>query len=324
MLRTLKLSVLFGSVIFSLQSYADTAHCRDNEGLTPLHRAAGAGNSILVSQLLNEGADVFALDSKMAISALHKAVYSGNPETVRRLLLAGAPLNLQSPSNGNTALHDAIYFRHGNDLNLIKALLDFKPSLSIRNRAGLTPIESAKVLKALDIVGVLESYETNRQSKQSRLLMDIVKKNDPQAIQTLLKEIPTSILKEADSQGFTPLLWASREGFVEIVRLLLNAGADPNQNDEWMGANSGHKAAFWGRANVIQLLIAGGLNLDAQGKYNGYTPLHDAVAGAHLETIKVLLAAGAKTTIQGHDGKTAYDLARDGKRADVLALFTMK
>jgi ankyrin repeat protein len=297
---------------------------RDREGLTPLHIAAGAGNVEAIQALLEKGADLFAVDSKMGVSILHKAVYSGNAQAVSVLLQHGALINLQSPSNGDTPLHDAIYFRRGKDLTVIQTLLSYKPSLAIKNRAGLAPLESAKLLKADDVVRLLERYATDRQSKASRELMSLVKENKVSAVEKILRQIGKAVLSESDEQGFTPLLWASREGFTDLVKLLVEKGADPNQNDQWMGANSGHKAAYWGRTDVMKILVGHGLELNARGAYNGYTPLHDAVSGGHFDTAKVLIEAGADTTIKGHDGKTAFDIAKANGERKVMDLFKGK
>ena len=141
--------------------------------------------------------------------------------------------------------------------------------------------------------------------------MKAVKENNLQLVSEVLAASNIGI-EEADEQRFTPLIWAAREGYSAIVRVLLEKGANPNKLDKWMQANAGHKAAFWGRSEAMQLLVKNGLDVNARGGYNGYTALHDAVARAHIEVVKVLLAAGAKTDIAGHDGKTARDLAERG------------
>jgi ankyrin repeat protein len=298
-------------LVTSLILVSALAHAspRDTDGLTPLHRAAGEGNTSLVSTLLDQGEDPFALDAKMGVSVLHKAVYSGNASTVELLLARGALVNLASPSNGNTPLHDALYFRSGKDLAVVRAILRFKPSLAIRNRAGFTPVESARLLKHDDLVRELEAYENARQSPDSRALMRAVQDGNLSAVAGLLATANRDMLKEKDEQGFTPLIWAAREGKNDIVKALLAAGANPNETDDWMIANAGHKASFWGRAVTLRLLIAAGLDLDAQGGYNGYTALHDAVSQSHVAAVHVLAAAGARADIPGHDGKTARDIA---------------
>lgn len=282
---------------------------RDADGLTPLHLAAGRGDTRAVAQLLNEGADLFSLDSKMGVSVLHKAVYSGKADTVKLLLEHGALVNLQSPSNGDTPLHDAIYFKRGDDLSVVQVLLEHGASQAIRNRAGLLPIESTRVLGDRAAEQLLTEFEKRRQSPGSRKLMTAVKANDASAVRSLLQTENINLC-ETDEQGFPPLLWAAREGYDEIVKMLLDAKANPNQNDQWMGATAGHKAAFWGRPETMKLLIAHGLSLDDRGGYNGYTALMDAVTRNHFEVAKELVDAGANVNIKGHDNLTAIDIAR--------------
>ena len=131
-------------------------------------------------------------------------------------------------------------------------------------------------------------------------------------------------MEEADEEGFTPLLWAAREGFYEITQRLLEHGADPNRLDKWMGANAGHKASYWRRAEIIPLLARYHLAVNARGAYNGYTALHDAVSGGHIQTVRNLLVAGAQVDVFGHDGKTPISIARERNETAILHLLTGK
>lgn len=310
--------------LLGCSSATKNSAARDNEGLTPLHRAAGEGNVALMEELIRDGADVNALDSKMGVDVLHKAVYSGNPEAVRLLLEKGALVDVQSFSNGDTAIHDAIYFKkksHGKEL--IDVLLQFHASLSIRNRAGFTPLGAAVLLKDDETIRQIHEEEAKRFSSRGHALMEAVR-NDKLDIAKRLLADPSTPINEADDQGFTPLLWAAREGMVKMTELLLDHGADPNRLDSWMGANAGHKAAFWGRTEVMRLLVKRGLDLNARGLYNGYTALHDAVNGSHIETAQVLVDAGARINIRGHDGKTALDLAQENQNAELVELLTLR
>jgi len=316
-MKFISMVLLVGGLIVFSPSFA-VSHGQD--GLTPLHLAAGKGDLPTVEKLVAQGADIFALDSKMGVSVLHKAVYSGNAAIVDFLLQHGALINLQSPSNGDTPLHDAIYFKSGDDLSVIKTLLAHNPTMAIKNRAGLTPLDSAKVLQDQKVVQLLEGYIQKKYTTVGRELMIAVKDNNIAQVEKIIKK-PKVNLEERDEQGFTPLLWAARQGYTPIVKLLLEKGANPNTEDQWMQANSGHKAAFWGHADVMLLLIQHGLDVNARGGYNGYTPLHDAVSQGHVDVVKVLLANHARTDIRGHDGKTPLDLARAISNRKMIQLF---
>jgi ankyrin repeat protein len=307
--------------LFLWLSSAAWAVNRDAEGLTPLHRAAGIGNLKQVKALTAKGADVLALDSHMGVSVLHKAVYSGNPEVVDFLLKRGALIDLQSPSNGNTPLHDAIYFRKGDDLRVIRVLLAHNPTIAIKNKAGLTPLDSAIVLKDAVTQHLLEDYLHSKYTAAGQKLMALVRDNRAAEVQTFLEKTKVN-LEETDEQGFTPLLWASRQGYTSIVKMLLDKGANPNHEDQWMRATAGHKAAFWGHADVMSLLITHGLNVDARGGYNGYTALHDAISQNHADVAKVLLDHHARKDIRGHDGKTVLDIAKASGHPELLQLLS--
>lgn len=300
------------------------AEIRDGEGLTPLHRAAGNGDLLEVKKLVENGADIYAVDSRMGYSVLHKAVYSGNPEVVHYLIEKGALINLQNPGNGDTPLLDALFFKkkaHGKEI--IDLLLKAGASLAVKTRAGYTALEAAKILKDQEAVQQIKEEMTRRYTPKGTALMSAVKKGDLKAIQRSLSD-PKTPVDEADIDGFTPLLWAAREGMTQITAILLSHGADPNHLDVWMGANAGHKAGYWGRTDVMKVLVKTKMDVNARGLSNGYTPLHDAVSGGHFETAKVLVDAGARLDIKGHDGLTPLDIAKANGSDDLVRLLSSK
>jgi len=81
------------------------------------------------------------------------------------------------------------------------------------------------------------------------------------------------------------LQWASIGGRVEVVRLLLAAGADVHaQDDEAL-----REASMEGHAEVVQVLLAAGANVHA----NNDRALRMASKYGHAEVVQMLLAAGA-------------------------------
>ena len=165
---------------------------------------------------------------------------------------------------------------------------------------------------------MLLAEAAKRYSPSGRALMKAVRGQDTDEVRRLL-ELKDTPIGEKDQDGFTPVIWAARSGYVDITEMLLAHGANPNENDDWMKANAGHKAAFWGRAASFRFWrVPSGR--EAQGGYNGYTALHDAVARGHVDTVREIAKAGARWDIQGHDGKTALDLARDLGNPEILAI----
>lgn len=89
-----------------------------------------------------------------------------------------------------------------------------------------------------------------------------------------------------------PLLDAARRGEVEVVRSLLDGGADVNaaRGD---GLTALHAAAERGHLDVAKLLISAGAELDAGTRIGRYTPLHLAGRGGHGRVVGALVEAGA-------------------------------
>ncbi|MEV4656664.1 ankyrin repeat domain-containing protein [Micromonospora sp. NPDC049301] len=107
----------------------------------------------------------------------------------------------------------------------------------------------------------------------------------------------------ADREGTTPLYQASVHGAVDLVRLLLAAGAAPD-------TESGHgqqgtplcAAAAWGYADVVQELLAHGADPNLrEDRGTGYSPLEWARRGDHSQTADLLLAAGASSAAAAAD-----------------------
>ena len=76
-------------------------------------------------------------------------------------------------------------------------------------------------------------------------------------------------LPHAGTSGYTPLIYAAREGHADVVELLLQLGADPNAATASGGATALHRAAYMGHLAVVQLLLRAGADAarqDADGQ----------------------------------------------------------
>ena len=104
----------------------------------------------------------------------------------------------------------------------------------------------------------------------------------------------------------TPLIMAVGRG--RVVKLLLDYGADPAAVDV-RGITALMKAAMNGRGEVAALLLSiSNINLEARCGL-GMTALHRAVVGGHLNLVKMLLQHGADPTSVDNNGLTILDRA---------------
>lgn len=153
-------------------------------------------------------------------------------------------------------------------------------------------------------------------------LMKAVKSNDVARVKELIAQGVN--VSELDSSNDAPLVMAAYEGRNEIVKLLLEAGADVAAVDPGMKATALHAASYAGRTEAAKLLIAYKIDIDKQGPYNGYTALHDAIWQSHIETAKVIIEAGADLTLKSHQGQTPLEFARSKRLTELVNLMEQK
>jgi ankyrin repeat protein len=92
--------------------------------------------------------------------------------------------------------------------------------------------------------------------------------------------------------GVTQLHIAAELGLEPYIRELLQMGyIDVNAQDE-VGRTPLWWAAWSGHAGVVRLLAQAGANPDQDDNYNGLKPLHKAVSVNHAEVVRVLLETG--------------------------------
>jgi hypothetical protein len=118
--------------------------------------------------------------------------------------------------------------------------------------------------------------------------------------------------------GDTALHLAAAGYRVEIVRLLLAAGADPNAAMNHRDSGPLHYAAdgyivgpAWDperQARTVVCLLSAGAAVNAQDK-NGAAPLHRAVRTRCAAAARVLLRAGGDPSLRNKSGSTPFHLA---------------
>jgi len=122
-----------------------------------------------------------------------------------------------------------------------------------------------------------------------------------------------------DGSYFTPLLNAAEAGRVDLLKLLVTAGANPKATQQ-DGRNALHLAASSESPEAVQFLLDQKLAVNALSDL-GETALLEAAASGRLETVTLLLRAGASVNeAERNANKTALIAAAHGpiKQPSVL------
>ncbi len=147
-------------------------------------------------------------------------------------------------------------------------------------------------------------------------LIAAIKNQDHDAARALLKQPARASQVEID--GTTPLHYAAEAGDLQLVQMLLKAGAKPVANR--YGTTPLELAAERGDAAVIDALLQAGA--DAKGaNREGETYLMTAARSGSLESMRLLLTRGADPNAQeGWYGETALMWAASQNHADAVKL----
>ena len=115
--------------------------------------------------------------------------------------------------------------------------------------------------------------------------------------------------------GDTALMFASLKGHLAIARLLVENGAEIS-HPGWAPL---HYAVFEGRAEVVKYLIDKGADKNGLAP-NGYSPLMLAARNGQLEAARALLYEDVSLIIQGPRGETALGIVKERKNKELEGL----
>lgn len=270
-----------------------------------LHSAALAGDVKWVKKHLDAGADINGLDRGELPLCLALARYSWD---VARFLLKKRPDVNKRQENRNMALHEAA--GAGADNALLMALLDLGAEVDAVGCWRLTPLcwaaragheEVARFLmqkgadvgyQAKDGTSPVSEAVNNSHIELARLFIDSgAKCSLHHAVQCghlakarqLLSE-GADVQEEDDQRSDSPMAVAIGNDSIEMVQLLLEFGASPNEQER-----------------ITQY---------TRGAYGGDTPLHEAVHAGSAKMVKLLLAHGADPDIQNAQRLSPLELAK--------------
>jgi ankyrin repeat protein len=271
-------------------------NARLSDGGTALLWAVHEGDVAKAEALIRAGADV-TIANDYGATPMMEAAAAGNTALIKMLLDAGA--DVESPNaEGQTALMAVA--RTGN-VEAAKLLLKKRAKVDAReNWGGQTALMWAAAQGHAEMVKLLIKHgaDVNARATVHEWSRRVTAEGRP---------------KDMNRGGLTPLLYAAREGHIEVAKALLAGGADIDL-PEPDGATPLVIALMNLRWDFAKFLIEAGANVNDWDLY-GQTPLYVAVdmntlpiggrvdlpsedRTSGIEVIELLLKSGANPNAQ--------------------------
>ncbi len=205
---------------------------------------------------------------------------------VRALLAEGVDVNT-ARADGATAI---LWAAHRDDLDTVAQLLDAGADVNTADDHGVTPLERAAENASAAMIGALLAAGA-----------------DANAAQT---------------SGLTPLMTAARTGSVAVVQALLGHGADVNAAT----AETRSTALMWAVAephpDVVRVLLDAGADPRAS-TFKGFTPLMFAARNGDIALARTLIDEGVDVNEPSADGTHILPYAIVSAQ-DAFALFLLE
>jgi ankyrin len=313
-------------------------------GQTPLMWAAARRHPAMMELLISKGADINAA--------------STDRNYQRHVTAEGRPKNLDS--GGLTPL---LYSVRENCMACVDVLLKHRADIDLADPDGVSPlllaimnsnwdvaerlINAGADVNQWDIFGETPLFTIinlrNRADGGRGTSIDPMNKTNGTAIFKLLLEKganpnaqlffrPANLTGATNTRGSTPLIRAVNNGDMELVKLLLEHGADATLY--MADRQTPIHAAIAGRSQeaqvveLIKMLHQAGTDLNVvalvnhQEEVRGGSALHYAVRKRQKETIKLLASLGIDMNLVDQDGLTALDYTQSRGFMPFMALQT--
>jgi outer membrane protein assembly factor BamB len=143
-------------------------------------------------------------------------------------------------------------------------------------------------------------------------LWEAARLGDTAAVKTLLDAgvSPNAEFRE----GGTALLFASQRGHAEVIKLLLERGADVHAKDRLNDWTALHFSIAY--PEVVRILLARGADVNAPETQSNHAPLWWAVVRRQSESARLLLDSGRLNVLALKDGLAAAEMT---KQAELVA-----
>ena len=160
---------------------------------------------------------------------------------------------------------------------------------------------------------VLEFWPPDDEETQK--IVSVSRDNNLVALEQLLQQPRNP--NEANNDGKTPLFHAAEQGHVQVMELLLEAGAKTDEPEVARGQTPMFTAAQKGHLAAVRFLAEVGATKDRADR-NGATPLSIAAKTGYLDIVRFLVENTADKNQATNNGETPLLLAARRGHLDIV------
>ncbi|OQV20271.1 Transient receptor potential cation channel subfamily A member 1 [Hypsibius exemplaris] len=291
---------------------------KDDQGMTPLHRAVMFEHWKLIMILINKGANLDDTDAEGRTPLVLAASRSAK-DAVSDLLMLGADTTVRD-HEGRNFLHyvvlsggdqEAFHTDLGDDAVFVRLINE-------KDKYGCTPLHYAAQNGFGNTSEALLRLGASLTAKNTEARSPLHYAAEYGRYNTVKKLLETAqgfgIINDTDRQGCTALHLAARNGHTKVVQLLLTNGALIHKFIE--GGTSLHAAVMNDHVETAELLVEHYSYLINLADKSGNTALHLAAIHNAAQSAEFLLNKGANLVFN-KNGMSAMDLAIANKAQEV-------
>lgn len=271
----------------------------NNDGITICHSCIINDTPTIFKKIMDSGAKFDVPDAKFGAQPIHYAAYLGKIEYLKILVTRGADINARNKSD-ETPLYKAIENNH-EDIAIY--LIEHKADPNIITKNNKTPLVLAVDLSLIKIINMLVVSADDVNIGKAILLA--IEKNKPDIMKILINGAKTI------TYGDIVLRWACEKNNINLVQILINKEVSVNSK-----SNSEKTAlqicAEKGYLEIARLLIDAGADVNAvfipwaRIGDTAYTALIYAIDAGHVDLVKLLLENGADFKFKSHEHSVLY------------------
>ena len=279
-----------------------------------------------VEELLKNNPSCIDVKGEEGKIALVIATYNGETELVSNLIARGVKPDFLTDIPSRKPVNTKLTPLHlTSKLEIVKLLVENGADINKCDGCGQTPLHIYTGGRSLDFLGEIKkensvkllSYAIKKGAEINVLdeynfspLHRAVETGNLDVVKVLVENgADVNISSQGKGRG-TPIMWIAKiEGNPDIARYLIDKGADlkvkNTYNENLLHLSSGTSKD---KLDMIRLFIKGNVDINARDN-EGRTPLHCAVLRDNKEVIATLLSAGADPNAKDNNGKTPFSMA---------------